>query len=164
MTSNDNERFIQVNGKRIEVSEEIYRAYYQPIWRVRYHAQKNEECRCTKEQILKCDGICVGCPFRTAGNTASIDAPIEDGRLTLGDTIASDAPTPESILMDRELLRALYEELDHLDPDGKRICELFMQGKTKREIASDMGKRQSTINYQKNKAFAYLREALEDFF
>ena len=87
----------------------------------------------------------------------------EEDELTLGDTLADDAPSAESILMDKELLDALYEELNRLDPDGRRICELIMQGKTEREIAADMGKRQSTINYQKNKAFSILREALKDF-
>ena len=75
----------------------------------------------------------------------------------------TDAPSAESILMDKELLDTLYDELNRLDPDGRRICELIMQGKTEREIAADMGKRQSTINYQKNKVFSILREALKDF-
>lgn len=66
--------------------------------------------------------------------------------------------------MDKALLKALYEELDRLDPNGKRICELIMSGKTEREIAAEMGTRQSTINYQKNKAFAILREALENLY
>ena len=60
--------FIPVDGTPIEVSEEIYRAYYQPIWNTRYHAQKNGECRCTKAQLWKCDGVCPGCPFYAAGN------------------------------------------------------------------------------------------------
>ena len=42
-------------------------------------------------------------------------------------------------------------------------ASFIMQGKTEREIAADMGKRQSTINYQKNKVFSILREALKDF-
>ena len=87
----------------------------------------------------------------------------EEDELTLGDTLADDASSAESILMDKELLDALYDELNRLDPDGRRICELIMQGKTEREIAADMGKRQSTINYQKNKVFSILREALKDF-
>ena len=87
----------------------------------------------------------------------------EEDELTLGDTLADDAPSAESILIDKELLDALYDELNRLDPDGRRICELIMQGKTEREIAADMGKRQSTINYQKNKVFSILREALKDF-
>ena len=165
MQNNDKKYFIPVYGTPIEVSEEVYRAYYQPIWNTRYHAQKNGECRCTKAQLWKCDGVCPGCPFYAAGKKVSIDTPIggEEDELTLGDTLADDAPSAESILMDKELLDALYYELNRLDPDGRRICELIMQGKTEREIAADMGKRQSTINYQKNKVFSILREALKDF-
>lgn len=152
MQNNDKKYFIPVDGTPIEVSEEVYRAYYQPIWNTRYHAQKNGECRCTKAQLWKCDGVCPGCPFYAAGKKVSIDTPIggEEDELTLGDTLADDAPSAESILMDKGLLDALYDEL-------------IMQGKTEREIAADMGKRQSTINYQKNKVFSILREALKDF-
>lgn len=135
MANKDNRYFIPVDGTPIEVSEEVYRAYYQPIWNIRYHAQKNGECRCTKAQLWKCDGVCPGCPFYAAGKKVSIDTPIGGEE----------------------------DELNRLDPDGRRICELIMQGKTEREIAADMGKRQSTINYQKNKVFSILREALKDF-
>lgn len=161
----NNRFFIPVNGTPIEVSEEVYRAYYQPIWNTRYHAQKNGECRCTKSQLWKCDGVCPGCRYNAAGRKVSLNAPIcdDDPNLTLEDVLESSDPSPESILMDRELLDALYAELNRLDPDGRRICELIMQGKTEREIAADMGKRQSTINYQKNKVFSILREALKDF-
>ena len=30
--------------------------------------------------------------------------------------------------MDKVLLDALYDELNRLDPDGRGICELIMQG------------------------------------
>lgn len=165
MANKDNRYFIPVDGNSIEVSEEVYRAYYQPIWNTRYHAQKNGECRCTKAQLWKCDGVCPGCPFYAAGKKVAIDTPIggEDDELTLGDTLADDAATAESILMDKELLDALYDELHRLDPDGRRICELIMQGKAEREIAAEMGRLCSTINYQKNKALSILREALKDY-
>lgn len=157
--------FIPVDGKLIEVSEDVYRAYYQPIWNTRYHARKNGECCCTKAKLWKCDGICPGCPFYAVGKKVSIDTPLgsTEGEITLGDTLADDTPTAEAILWDKELLDALYEELNRLDPEGKRICELIMQRKTEREIAADMGKRQSTINYQKKKLLAKLRKNLQDF-
>ena len=157
MQNNDKKYFIPVDGTPIEVSEEVYRAYY--------HAQKNGECRCTKAQLWKCDGVCPGCPFYAAGKKVSIDTPIggEEDELTLGDTLADDAPSAESILMDKELLDALYDELNRLDPDGRRICELIMQGKTEREIASEMERLRSTVNYQKNKVLSTLREALKDY-
>lgn len=100
MQNNDKKYFIPVNGTPIEVSEEVYRAYYQPIWNTRYHAQQNGECRCTKAQLWKCDGVCPGCPLYAAGKKVSIDTPIggEENELTLGDTLADDVSSAESIL------------------------------------------------------------------
>ena len=88
MQNNNKKCFIPVDGTPIEVSEEVYRAYYQPIWNTRYHAQKNGECRCTKSQLWKCDGVCPGCPFYAAGKNVSIDTPIggeEDGVVGMGE-------------------------------------------------------------------------------
>ncbi len=156
---------IPVNGNPIEVTEEVYRDFYRPIWRTQYHARKNGECRCPKNQLWKCDGICPGCRYSAAGRKVSINTPIcdDDPDLTLEDVLESDDPSPESILMDRELLDALYDELDRLDPDGRRICELIMAGKTEREMAATLGRSQSTLNYQKRKILSLLREALKDF-
>lgn len=67
MSNEAKKYFIPVKGELVEVSEELYRAYYRPIWNTRYHARKNGECCCTKAQLWKCDGVCPGCPFYTAG-------------------------------------------------------------------------------------------------
>lgn len=80
--------------------------------------------------------------------------------MTLGDTLTDEAPSPESIAADRELLQALYAELERLDPDGKRICQLIMAGMSEREIAAAMGRRQSTVNYQKRKVLMALDRAI----
>lgn len=165
MQTKDKHYFIPANGDLIEVTEEQYRAYYRPIWKTRYHAQKNGECTCTKGQLWKCDGVCPGCPFHSAGKVLSLDKPVadEDGKITFGDTIADDSPSPEDILLEAELLEALYAELDRLDPDGRRICELIMSGKTERQMAAVLGRSQSTLNYQKRKILCLLREALKEY-
>lgn len=159
MQKKANRYFIPIDGMPIEVSEEVYRAYYRPIWNTRYHAQKNGECRCTKAQIWKCDGVCPGCPFYAAGKKVSLDTTIggEDDDLTLGDTLADDAPTADSILMDEELLKALYDELDRLDPEGKRICALMMHH-SEREAAEIMGMARSTFK----RRWAKIRPVLQD--
>ena len=165
MSNEAKKYFIPVDGNPIEVSEEVYRAYYQPIWNARYHAQKNGECRCTKAQLWKCDGVCPGCPFYAAGKKVSIDTPIggEDDELTLGDTLADDAPTAESILMDKELLDALYDELSRLDPEGKRICELLMYH-SEREAADIMGMARSTFKRHWAKIQAELQDKLKEYY
>ena len=111
MSNEAKKYYIPVNGKLVEVSEELYRAYYRPIWNTRYHAHKNGECCCTKAQLWKCDGVCPGCPFNTAGKKVSLETVIggEDDDITLGDTLADDSPTIESIIIQKELLEALYK-------------------------------------------------------
>ena len=165
MQKKANRYFIPIDGMPIEVSEEVYRAYYRPIWNTRYHAQKNGECRCTKAQIWKCDGVCPGCPFYAAGKKVSLDTAIggEDDDLTLGDTLADDAPTADSILMDEELLKALYDELDRLDPEGKRICALMMHH-SEREAAEIMGMARSTFKRHWAKIRAVLQDKLKDYY
>lgn len=166
MKNNDKTYFIPVNGKLIEVSEDVYKAYYRPIWNTRYHAQQNGECRCTKAKLWKCDGDCIGCCYHTVGRTVSLETPIgsEADELTLGDTLTDDAPSSESILMDKELLDALYEELEHLDPEGKRICQLFMEGFSERESAKIMGMARSTFKRHWEKIRTYLQKRLEDYY
>ena len=165
MKNNERKHYIPVNGTLVEVSEEVYRAYYRPVWNTRYHTQEKGECHLTKSRLWLCDGICSGCPFHTSETNISFETPVAggDGDITVGDTFQDDSPSPESILIDRELIAALYKELDRLAPEGRRICELIMQGKTEREIAAETGKCQSTVNYRKNKVFAVLRKALKDF-
>lgn len=165
MQKKANRYFIPIDGMPIEVSEEVYRAYYRPIWNTRYHAQKNGECRCTKAQIWKCDGVCPGCPFYAAGKKVSLDTAIggEDDDLTLGDTLADDAPTADSILMDEELLKALYDELDRLDPEGKRICALMMHH-SEREAAEIMGMARSTFKRHWAKIRAGLHDRLKGYY
>lgn len=166
MKIKDNRYFIPVNRTFIEVSEEIYQAHYRPIWRMRYHAQKNGECNCTKAQVWRCDGVCPGCPFCAAGKKVSFDTPIgsENDELTIGDVLADDAPTADSILMDKELLQVLYEELERLDPEGKRICELFMQGQSEREAAATMNMARSTFKRHWAKIQSELQEKLRDYY
>lgn len=87
----------------------------------------------------------------------------EDDDLTLGDTLADDAPTADSILMDEELLKALYDELDRLDPEGKRICELMMHH-SEREAAEIMGMARSTFKRHWAKIRAVLQDKLKDYY
>lgn len=94
-----------------------------------------------------------------------MDTPIggEDNELTLGDTLADDTPSAESILMDKELLDALYDELNRLDPEGKRICELLMYH-SEREAADIMGMARSTFKRHWAKIQAELQDRLKEYY
>ncbi len=161
----DRKYFIPVNGKRIEVSEKEYRTYYRPIWRTHTHALEVGECKCPKGYAGMCTGDCVGCQFHTGAKTVSLDTPIgDDGdEITLADTLADDAPDSDSILIEEVMLNVLCDELERLDPEGKRIFELMYDLHSEREAAEIMGIPRSTFKRQLEKVRSVLREKLKEY-
>ena len=160
-----NER-IGVNIKLIEVSEEVYRAYYQPVWKARYHARKRDECGSPKSEAWKCDGVCSGCEFYTPRETVSIETPIgdEDSGITIGDTLTDSAPLPETTVIESEKKRALYGELSRLSPEDKFLCKCVSATRSERQSAKLAGIPRSTFRRRWEKIKIDLREKLKDYY
>ena len=78
-----------------------------------------------------------------------------DENLSLMDTIEGDAPRPEDIITDKDLLDALIWELAQLDERERRMCAL-MSAVSEREAAKQMGMPRNTLAYQ----WAKLRDKL----
>lgn len=145
----------------VPVTEEVYFEYYRPIWRIQKQAQKNSQCVCPKSKLWRCDGDCAVCRYRAAGNTLSLDAPMEnaDGdEMCLQDTIADPDAAFADIVLDSIFLGQLLDELAEHDPDGKHICELIMSGKSERECAAALNMARNTFTYRRDKLLASLRE------
>lgn len=147
----------------VELDEKVYKAYQNPIDAKRKRMQHRELCRCPKSLIWLCDGDCNTCEFiRGREELVSIDAPVAVGDTPWSELIEDEGRSVEEIICDRERLDTLFEKLQELDPEGRRICELLMEDRDEREIAKIMGfKNQSSVNYRKKKAFARLRELLD---
>jgi len=151
----DNQRFITINGEKIHVSEAVYRAYKRPIWAE--HKRKDREKRCRDENGNRCTDNCSKCDKQRTGSVLSLDKFTEDG------FEVADPVDIAELVADKLLFEELYAALEELDPDNRRIMELFSIGKSEREIASDIGLSQKAINKRKTKLFAQLRERLKDF-
>lgn len=150
----------------VEVTEEQYYAYYRDIWSTRNHAQAHGQCMCSKSKTWMCDGDCLACEFHAAGDNLSLDYTIEDGegnQKSWADDLQDDTPDAQSIMEDRELLCALYQKLQELDPEGRRICELIMQGQSEREAAMNMNMARSTFKRHWNKLKDELVIALKSY-
>lgn len=165
MSESQKKKYIYCKGQLVEVSQEVYKEYYQPIWRERKRHQKSGECHCPRKQLYKCDGVCIGCEFYTAGKIVSLETKLnrQTDNLTLGDVLEESLPSSVEAVERAELYDALYKALDQLEPNLKNICLYFMAGKSEREIAALLGRSQSTINYQKRKALRILHDALVDY-
>lgn len=150
----------------VEVSEAQYRAYYRDIWATRKRAQKHHQCMCPKSKQWLCDGDCLACQFHAAGDNLSLDYTVtdEDGNeKSWLDDLADDRPSIQSVLEDRDLLSALHDRLEELDPNGRLICELIMQGCPERTAAEKLGLSRNTYVYRRDKLLTLLREALRDY-
>jgi DNA-directed RNA polymerase specialized sigma24 family protein len=160
MPINDNQqpttkRYIEIDGQQIPVTEEVYRAYKRPAWAE--HKRKEREKRCRNENGNRCNRDCSKCNKQRTGSILSLDKFTEDGF-----EVADHIDLAE-LVADKLLFEELYAALEELDPDNRRIMELFSIGKSEREIAADIVLSQKTINKRKPKLFAQLRERLKDF-
>ena len=145
------------------VNAEVYLEYYRPIWRLQKEAQKNGQCLCPKSKLWICDGDCATCEYRAAGNTISLDAPMENGdgdEFSLKDALEDPTASFADVLVDRLLLEQLLDELAERDPEGKRICELIMEGSSKAEIADTL-QREFGGDWYKSKAVYREKQVLD---
>lgn len=168
----------------VEVSDEVYRAYQNPIDAFRHRMQYDPErerrkgedadkgfeefgrgrCVCPKSRIWACDADCGMCEYQRAGGTVYLDEQISDGTATRGDFLEDGGADIADIVEDSMLLGALFEKLGLLDPEYSRICEMLLDGYTEREIATALGyKNQSSINYRKTRIAELIRNELSDF-
>ena len=165
MTNQDKQHkiYIRNTNQWVPVTTEFYLEYYRPLWRLQKEMQRNGQCFCSKSRLWICDGDCATCEYRAAGNAVSLDAPIEnaDGdEFSLIDSIEDPTSNFADVLVDRLLLEQLLDELTERDPEGKRICELIMEGKSKTEIADTL-QREFGGNWYKSKAVYREKQVLD---
>ncbi len=165
MQTQDNHRKIYIRSTKqwVPVTEEVYLAYYRPIWRTQKAAKKAGQCFCPKDKLWLCDGDCAMCEYCAVGNTVSLDAPIEnaDGdAFCLVGTIEDPTSDFADVLVDRLLLEQLLDEMAERDPEGRRICELIMEGCSKTEIADTL-QREFGGDWYKSKAVYREKQVLE---
>jgi RNA polymerase sigma factor (sigma-70 family) len=128
----DKKYFIELNGRQIPVSKEVYYAFKRPAWKER----KRRQIRAEKELSLE----------------AFADAGFE---------IPSSQALVDEIVEDKLLLDMLSKALSELtDEERFLIDELFYNDKTERQVAKETGIPQTTLNYQKNKIIKWLRKKL----
>jgi RNA polymerase sigma factor (sigma-70 family) len=171
MLTNDNhqsitQRYIEIKGQQIPVTEEIYRAYKRPAWAE--HKRNEREQRCRDVQGNRCTKSCFTCdleraekglqPLERNGSSLSLDRLNEESGFEAEDTLDLT-----ELVVNKLYLEVLYEALEELDPDNRRIIELFKMGLSEREIALNVGLSQKAINKRKTKLFAQLQERLKDF-
>ncbi len=152
-------RPIEINGQQILVTKEVYQAYKRPTWVERKRKEREKRCVISNGRggTKRCTADCSKCDKQRKGSVLSLDKFIDDG-FEVPDTVDLT-----ELIAYKLLLEELYAALHDLDPENRRIMELFSIGKSEREIAAYIDLSQKAINKRKNKLFSQLRERLQDF-
>jgi len=129
----DKQRYVLINGEKVYVSEEVYRAYYRPVWREAKQRKVRSEMEYSLD-ALKDNG------FEADSSAASLD----------------------EIVSDKLLLDKLYAALAEMtDAERNLIDAHFFQEKSERDISAESGTPQTTINYRKKQLLKLLQKKLK---
>lgn len=160
--STENKRVVMVDGQAVEVTEEVYRAYYRPIWAENKRVERSNRCLvCSKRgKGVRCKGNCDLCEFgERIGGVASIEY-CEDS----GYEFENEAQSPEQIVEEIELFVELRRIIAEMDEDNQKLIEMFADGKSERDISKVLGLSQKAINKRKHKIFLQIRNKCENYF
>ena len=110
---------------------------------------------------------CATCPFRRAGDTASLDYTITDAdgnEEAWVNTIADPTPLFSDVLAEKEHLELIIQRLKEIMPEAITIGQLREQGLTEDAIAEEIGIGRKTFAYRLKKAKLLLEKEFSDFF
>lgn len=146
----DKHFYLRVNGKLIEVSEEVYHTHYRAENKEKYFMEK-----------LKKGHLEVDPDTKEAHFIPSREKSLEQLFEQNGEFPASSFSVEDTILKSI-LLQKLQAALHCLSAEERALIKvLFYSGKTEREAAEIFQVSQNTIHYRKNKILKKLREQIE---
>lgn len=158
--------YIKESKNWVDVNKEFYTNYYRDINTYRKRQQEYGRCVCPTSKRYLYDMDCLTCPYAKAGDQLSLDNTISDGdgnEKNWLDDMSDESAAIAEVLDDTELLHALYAKLNKLDPEGRLIYQLIMQGKSERDCSKEMGLSRNTFVYRRDKLFKKLRSELKDY-
>lgn len=171
MKINDNESterkiYLKDLHQWVPVSKTDFDNYYRDINAYRRRQQEHGRCVCPASKRYLCDMDCCTCRFHKGGDELSLDYTVTDedsNEKSWLEDLPDDRPSAQFVMEDRELLDTLLHKLDELDPEGRRICELVMEGRSERDCGKEMRMARNTFVYKRDKLFAALADYLKDF-
>lgn len=153
------EYYLPIDGQKITVTEDVYQAYKQPVWVERKRQERRKRCLISdgKGKTKRCMKDCSKCDRQRTGSILSLDKFVEDGYEIAGSLDVAE------LVAEKLLFEELAAALDELDPDNKKIAELYGLGLSEREIAAEVGLSQKAVNKRKAKIFDQLHQLLKNY-
>ena len=159
--------YLKSTRQWVEVSEEYYRDHTRYHDALRKRQQSHGQCVCPKNKFWLCDGDCLTCEFRRAGDMLSLDYTVENEEgdaCSPLDNLADPTPSIEEIICDKAELDQLFARLNELMPEAVQIGKLRQDGLSDEAIAEIIGIKRTTFLSRLKKAKEQLATEFPDRF
>lgn len=167
MENKNKEYYLFINGEKVIVTEEVYRAYIRPV-RAEQRARRREKKCCVlgeKGNLVRCTRDCETCEYAEAGKKTSGSFLSLDGLMDAGFDVADPNTDIERELAEREEKQEIKVKVQaaiaQLTPRQQEIVRLYYyEEKTEREIAEYYGVTQQAINNAMQKILSRLKKII----
>ena len=161
--------YLMVKGQKVEVSEEVYRAYVRPIRNEQRQMRRNCKCKIMgpKGNLIRCDKNCNKCEYAENGKAVSntilsLDKFKEDGVEIENSDFDIEAMYIEK--EEKELLqKKVRQAIATLLPRQQEIVRMiYFEGKSQVEVAKHYGVGKTAIANALTRIHAALRKKIEE--
>lgn len=163
------EFYIIIKGKKVEVSEEVYRAYVRPIRAEQRQQRRNWKCQVKgkKGNLVRCQEDCSKCKYALAGNNARGNVLSLDTFKEEGVEILDRDFDLETIYIEKEERTSIEERLHkailQLTPRQQEMIRMiYFEGKTQEEVARIFEIDGSSVRHAMQRIYARLKKFLEE--
>ncbi|MBE6045565.1 MAG: hypothetical protein E7221_02565 [Clostridiales bacterium] len=157
----EKEFYLIIEGQKVIVSEEVYRAYMQPVWRE--ERNKRNRWRCRDAKGVRCKKNCSECENArfgrgAIGNDLSLDALVEQEAPCL----AYEKDLLNDVIHEMHL-EALRKAINELDEEDRELVELLLSGLKKKECADQLGISKHLFDYREKKVLKKIQKKMKKF-
>ena len=161
--------YVTIKGERVEVTEEVYRAYVRPIRAEQRRKRREWKCRIRgpKGNLIRCPHDCKTCEYALAGKNATGNMLSLDGIKAAGIEIEDRELDLEGMFIEKEERLALIVKMQNailkLTPRQQQIVKMiFFEGKTQEEVRMCLGCAKSSMSEALSRIYATLRKNFEE--
>ena len=159
--------YIKVNGQKVGVTEEVYRAYVRPVTALQ--RRKRRESRCLvkgrRYGLVRCKEDCGKCPYYSTGNKLQGGVLSLDALRDAGYDGVSDEDIEGGFLEREETVgktAALHKVIEQLTERQKEMVKMvYFEGKTQEEVAAYYGVGKQAVSNAMQRIYAALKRNLE---
>ena len=161
--------YVTVNGQKVEVSEEVYRAYVRPVRAQQRAERRNWRCKVKGQRLslVRCKKDCSSCPYALQGNNATGNLLSWEALVESGYDAPAEDNMEESIALEEEYsekITALRTAIGQLNERQRLIVKaVYFDGRSQASIAEELGITQATVSVDLRRALARLKKILKNF-